>query len=94
MEKRTSMIRADGQLPAHFTVTLTVARSSSAEIMAMIAETSRLWLIVGRCFPILTEQPEAAADPGLQTDVQPWGCYKYKCHGDGNHWRREIRGAG
>eukprot|EP00964_Phaeocystis_antarctica_P078738 scaffold48985_cov41-Phaeocystis_antarctica.AAC.1 len=45
------MIRADGQLPAHFTVTLTVARSSSAAIMAMIAETSRLWLIVGGALP-------------------------------------------
>lgn len=37
-----------GQLLAHFTVTLTVAKSSSAAIMAIIAETSRLWLIVGR----------------------------------------------
>ena len=46
-EKRTNIIRTEGQLPAHLTVALTVAKSSSAPIMAVIADTSRLWLIVG-----------------------------------------------
>ena len=45
-EKRTNIIRTEGQLPAHLTVALTVAKSSSAPIMAVIADTSRLWLIV------------------------------------------------
>ena len=45
MEKRTNIIRTEGQLPAHLTVALTVAKSSSAPIMAVIADTSRLLLI-------------------------------------------------
>ena len=44
-EKRTNIIRTEGQLPAHLTVALTVAKSSSAPIMAVIADTSRLLLI-------------------------------------------------
>ena len=46
--ERTSMIRVAGQLPAHLTVVLTMAKSSSDPIMALIAVTSRLWLIVSR----------------------------------------------
>jgi len=34
MGKRTSMIRVAGQLPAHLTVVLTMAKSSSEAIMA------------------------------------------------------------
>ena len=48
MVRRTSMIRVAGQLPAHLTVVLTMAKSSSDPIMALIAVTSRLWLIVSR----------------------------------------------
>tara|TARA_B100000795_G_scaffold239897_1_gene201786 strand:+ start:243 stop:389 length:147 start_codon:yes stop_codon:yes gene_type:complete len=42
MGKRTSMIRVAGQLPAHLTVALQVARNISAHIMAATADTSRL----------------------------------------------------